>query len=123
MTVSIAPEAVSITPRGVLRYEYRGDRIDLDTARALIAEGRARMGDHVRPHPTVVVIHRAAVDQAARRYFSYSLEARATSSKVAIVASNPIARVIGNFFVGLNRSDVPTRLFGDEDSAIAWLLG
>lgn len=120
--MTFAAHVVRITPDGVLRFEYDGDVIDLPTARALLAAGRVALGDDVRPHPTLVVLHRAVVDRAARRYFAYSADARETTLRVAIVANNPVARVIGNFFVGLNRPDVPTRLFGDEASAVAWLL-
>ena len=68
MSILLNPDAAVLTAQGVLRYEFRGERVDLPTAQALLAAGRAAMGDDVRPRPTMVVIHRAAVDQAARRY-------------------------------------------------------
>lgn len=122
MTVSLQPDVAVLRPDGIVRYDYRGDRIDLATAQALLKAGRATMGDDIRPRPMLVVLHRAAVDQAARRYLSFSKEQREIASRVAMIAANPVARVIGNFFVGLNRPEIPTRLFGDEPSAIAWLL-
>ena len=122
MTVALQPDVVVLRPDGVIRYDYRGDRIDLATAQALLDAARAVMGDDVRPRPTLVVLHRAAVDQAARRYLSFSKDQRALASKVALIAANPVARVIGNFFVGLNRPEIPTQLFSDEALALAWLL-
>lgn len=122
MTVTLSPEVVVLRPDGIIHYDYRGDRIDLPTAQALIAAARVAMGDDVRPRPVLVQLHRAALDQAARRYLSYSKEQREMTSRVAMIASNPVARVIGNFFVGLNRPEIPTRLFSDEQTAITWLL-
>jgi hypothetical protein len=39
----------------------------------------------------------------------------------ALVVSNPLSRVIGNFFLGLSKTAFPLRLFGDVEPAIAWL--
>jgi len=38
-----------------------------------------------------------------------------------IVISSPISRVIGNFFMGINKPAVPTRLFENEVEAEKWL--
>jgi hypothetical protein len=118
----VNPETVVLRADGIVSYDFRGDRIDLATAQAIVAAARLTMGDDVRPRPALVQLHRAVVDQAARRYFSFSKDQRALSSRVALIAGNPVSRVIGNFFVGLNRPEIPTRLFGDEASAVAWLL-
>ncbi len=122
MSVVLNPDVAVLRPDGILHYNYVGARIDLETAIALLAAGREAMGGDVRPRPVLVQLHRAAVDQAARRYLSFSSEQRAQASRVAMIAGNPVARVIGNFFVGLNRPDIPTRLFADEATAIPWLL-
>ncbi len=37
------------------------------------------------------------------------------------VISSPVSRVIGNFFMGLNKPISPTRLFTDPHKAIQWL--
>jgi hypothetical protein len=39
----------------------------------------------------------------------------------AIVIDSPLSRVIGNFFMGINKPAVPTRLFDDEIEAEKWL--
>jgi hypothetical protein len=116
------PNVAVLRPDGILHYDFRGDRIDLETAHALLEAGRVAMGDDVRPRPVLVQLHRATVDQAARRYLSFSKDQRAQASRVAMIASNPVSRVIGNFFVGLNRPEIPTRLFADEPTAVPWLL-
>lgn len=40
---------------------------------------------------------------------------------VGLIARTPISRVLGNFFLGINRPPVPIKLFNDKDTAIGWL--
>jgi hypothetical protein len=42
-------------------------------------------------------------------------------SAIAILASSQLGRAIGNFFLGLNKPPVPTRLFSSLGEARAWL--
>jgi hypothetical protein len=39
-------------------------------------------------------------------------------SKAALLVSSPISRIIGNFFMGLNKPIKPTTLFTDKSKAI-----
>lgn len=39
----------------------------------------------------------------------------------AIIIDSPLSRVIGNFFMGINKPAVPTRLFDNERDAEIWL--
>lgn len=39
----------------------------------------------------------------------------------AIVIGSPLSRVIGNFFMGINKPAVPTKLFDNEIEAEKWL--
>ncbi|MBL8956209.1 MAG: hypothetical protein JNK82_35885 [Myxococcaceae bacterium] len=40
---------------------------------------------------------------------------------VALVIGNPLTRMIGNFFIGMNHAPVPTRLFDSRREALEWL--
>jgi hypothetical protein len=42
---------------------------------------------------------------------------------VALVVRTPLARMIGNFFIGFNRPRRPVRLFTDTRDAELWLQG
>jgi hypothetical protein len=42
---------------------------------------------------------------------------------VALLVGSPMSRAIGNFFIGLNKPLIPTRLFVSEPEALAWLRG
>ena len=39
---------------------------------------------------------------------------------IAIIVKSPLSRVIGNFFIGMNRAGVPSKLFTDEEAAVKW---
>lgn len=56
----------------------------------------------------------------AREFFS----TRGRDTKTCafgIIIKSPISRTVGNFFLGLNKPAVPTRLFDNEENAVEWL--
>jgi len=58
-----------------------------------------------------------SMDRAARTVFANGPNTLAA----ALVVSNPLSRIIGNFFLGLSKSSFPLRLFNEPDPGIAWL--
>ena len=58
--------------------------------------------------------------QDCRRHFAGPEHAR-TFSKCALIVSSPISKIIGNFFLGLNKPLKPTRLFTNKEDALNWL--
>lgn len=61
-----------------------------------------------------------SMSREARNHFS----ARGRDSKTnsfGIIVKSPISRVVGNFFLGISKPSVPTKLFETEDEAKAWL--
>ncbi|HWY10262.1 MAG TPA: hypothetical protein VN026_03000 [Bacteroidia bacterium] len=61
-----------------------------------------------------------SMSREAREHFSTRGRDSKTSA-FGIVIKSPLSRVIGNFFLGLNRPAVPTRLFDNETDALVWL--
>jgi hypothetical protein len=60
------------------------------------------------------------MEREARKHFSTNgRETKITS--FAVMVKSPLSRVIGNFFMGLNKPEVPARLFDDELEALKWL--
>jgi hypothetical protein len=56
----------------------------------------------------------------ARKHFSTN--GRETKiSCMAVLVKSPLSKVIGNFFIGLNKPQVPARLFDSEAEAVEWL--
>lgn len=62
-----------------------------------------------------------STSREARQYYAKSPEALAIVSCIALLVGGPSSRVLGNFFLGLNRPAYPTRLFTSESEAILWL--
>jgi hypothetical protein len=63
-----------------------------------------------------------SLSREARHYYA-SEEAAAVASAAAIIIGSPVSRVLGNFYLGLSNPHLPSRLFTDEDEALAWLRG
>jgi len=61
-----------------------------------------------------------SIDKEARDFFSLQNRPSPVNA-IAIIIGSPISRVIGNFFIGLNKSRVPNKLFTAEKPAIEWL--
>jgi hypothetical protein len=59
-------------------------------------------------------------DRAARKYFAGE-EAGQTVRALAIITGSPVSRILGNFYLGINRPQTPCRLFTAEDEALEWL--
>ena len=58
-----------------------------------------------------------SIDREAREAYAVN----PLNLAVALLIGNPISRMLGNFYLGLNRVASPIRLFNSEDKAISWL--
>jgi len=61
-----------------------------------------------------------SMSREAREHFSANGRDAKTCA-FGIVIKSPLSRVIGNFFLGVNKPAVPTRLFDNEKDAAEWL--
>jgi hypothetical protein len=60
------------------------------------------------------------ITKEARDHFSMR-ERKAGVNAIAMVVSSPVSKIIGNFFLGLNKPVVPTQMFVSEAKAVRWL--
>ncbi len=61
-----------------------------------------------------------SMTREAREFFS--TRGRDTNTcAFGIIIKSPLSRTVGNFFLGLNKPAVPTRLFDNETDAVEWL--
>jgi len=83
-----------------------------------IANAKAAGGKKV-----VSLIDARKVKSAVReaRKFGVRDETETTRVATAILVDSPISRVIGNFFINIDKPPYPTRLFTTETKAIDWL--
>ena len=59
-----------------------------------------------------------AVARSARRELA---GCDSLASAVALIVGSPLSRMMGEFFLTVNKPRFPMRLFGDEGSAVTWL--
>ena len=92
----------------------------LDTAKENIEAGVRISGGTKRPL-LLDMSNIKSMNKEARDYYARGDEREGCESAVALLVRSALSRMIGNFFMGLNKTNLPTRLFTDEDSAMAWL--
>lgn len=63
-----------------------------------------------------------SITKEARDFFSMN-NRESYVNAFAIIIDSPISKIIGNFFMGLNKPRVPARLFMTEEAAVKWLKG
>ncbi len=80
-----------------------------------LAQGKKR--------PLLIDIRQAKfVDRESRAYYAGPENAKVALAAAFLIAS-PLSKMIGNFFLRLNKTRFPTRLFTSEAEAIEWLKG
>ena len=61
-----------------------------------------------------------SISKEARDHFSMQNRTPGITA-IGLLIKSPASRIIGNFFLGLNKSTVPVRLFTNEEKAVLWL--
>ena len=105
-------------PDGIIQVVWTpGTAIRLEDAIASTTAVERLVGGQRRP---MLVAGRATgpLDRAARREDARRED---LSSAIALILNTPLSRLSGNFLLAVSRPKPPTRLFGDEATAVAWL--
>ena len=96
-----------------------GAEVTLEDARENVALCRRMNAGRKRP---VLVDLRAIKSQTAEaRGYLAGREGAEICQAVGLLIGSPLSRVLGNFYLGMNKPMVPTRLFTSEEEAQAWL--
>ena len=61
-----------------------------------------------------------SISKEARDHFSMRGR-KPHVTAIAMLIKSPVSKIIGNFFLGLNKPIVPTRLFTNETDAKTWM--
>ncbi len=106
----------------ILHFEYKPNSHDtLITAKENLAADKELAQDKKRP---LFCDFRniKSQDKKARDFYA-SNEAHQIISACALLIDSGFSKIIGNFFMGINKPKTPTRLFTSEKKAIEWLKG
>jgi hypothetical protein len=93
--------------------------VDIEDARENTRIVRELSDNNVLPI-LVDLRHINHITKEARDHFSMKERVPAVNA-IAMVVKSPVSRIIGNFFLGLNKPVVPTQMFGTESKAMLWL--
>jgi hypothetical protein len=103
---------------GIARADWIGGAaVDREAAVACEAEVE-KLGGEQELLYLVDIRDMGSIDRRAREYFT---EHGSYYRAVALLAGSAATRMMANFFLRLNRGDLPVRMFTDEAEAIAWL--
>ena len=120
MSVENKKFVTKLLPDGIVHTQVQeGADISFDDAKINTQDVIALTAG--KPRPLLVDTRLiASISKAARDHFSMR-ERKPNVNSIAILIQSPLSRIIGNFFMGLNKPTVPTKLFTDQRTAIAWL--
>lgn len=62
-----------------------------------------------------------SISKEARDHFSMRGR-KPHVTAISMLVNSPVSKIVGNFFLGLNKPTVPTRLFTSQKEAINWVL-
>jgi hypothetical protein len=120
--VEVRTHIIWLEDDGIVRVKVKPNiQIALQDAQACVRAVSEVCGGKRRP-ALVDMRGLTAMDRDARQYFAGEETAKVESAAALVIAS-PLSRAIGNFFMGLNKPLIPTRLFTSEAEALAWLKG
>ena len=107
---------------GIIREKvHAGSVIDLDVSKEEIAAYAVLCKNEVRPL-LVDIRNVKSVTGEARSHLAGEEGAKVTRA-IALLIGSPLSRIMGNFFLGLNKPSFPSKLFTSEEEALIWLRG
>ncbi len=119
-TIETRAQIVQLEADGILRARTKPNvDLNLEDARAIIP-AISTLCDGVRRPILVDLTGIKSMTREARVYFA-GPETAAVESAAALLVASPIARAVGNFFIGFNKALIPARLFTSEPAALEWL--
>jgi hypothetical protein len=104
----------------ILIVSYRKDLIiNLDVAQKIVLQRQS----FTRGQKMAALIFSqgvTSIDKPARDYLASSKGTEGLSA-VAIIVNSPFSRFLGNFFLMVNKTTIPVKLFSNSLSAEKWL--
>lgn len=109
-----------LRPDGIMQVDALPDSV-MTLADAIEAiKAQAQVGGGIRRPLLVNVGSIKSMDRDARIYLG-AKEAQSVVTATAIIVKTVAAKIIATFFMGLNKTLYPTRMFTSEDEAVNWL--
>ncbi|WP_441432290.1 DUF7793 family protein [Arthrobacter sp. 2RAF6] len=95
------------------------DRVNIEAVDAHAAMAAVNEAGKGSEYPMLVdMATTESVHRHARAVFSIPCAA----SRIALLGTSPVDRVLANFFLGVHIPPCPTRFFTSRDDALLWLM-
>lgn len=104
---------------GVVFFVYKeNSSIDLSAAKQIVQD-RIQFQKQTEYPVYCDIRGMKRADKAARDFLAQ--EGSSYTKVVAIVVDSPMTKIIGNFYLGLNKPTTPTKMFTDKQEALDYL--
>ncbi|MDH5542460.1 MAG: hypothetical protein OEY64_05805 [Nitrospinota bacterium] len=106
---------------GIIRCVNRPDSNEtLEDAQAFSSAVKKLSPEKIHPALADIRNIKSTTREARRHYASIAQE---LGPACAILVGSPLTSAIGNFFLKIDRPNIPTKLFYTENAALQWLGG
>ena len=107
---------------GVLYQDYPpGTEIKIEDSLGELSIYRSTFCKKVRRPIMVDISNIKKVSKESRDIYS-SEKMGDTISAAALIVSNPVSRILGNFYMGISKTKMPVRMFASSGDAKDWLM-
>ncbi len=96
--------------------------VELDMIKEMIQVSTMLCNSIGQPHGSVTILPKGVTISKEAREFGSTDEANANVFGSAVVMNSLPHRILGNFFMNVQKPKKPFRLFLTKEEAIAWLL-
>ena len=112
---------VCLYENGVMHQVYHdGVNLDMDDTRKEMEIYRREYCPKDPPPILVDLTRLRSVSKDSRSIYA-SKDTAKIFSKAALLVGNPVSRIVGNFYMGINKSAMPVKMFTDPGEAMVWL--
>jgi hypothetical protein len=111
---------VSLGEDNILRYDYTpgAEETIEDAVQTLDEVKKKTLG---KKYPVIAYLGKLKSASAEARAYHAGTESNSVYTAAALLVTSPIAKVIGNFFLALNKPALPAKLVTSEEEALDWL--
>ena len=118
--IDLKASIVSLRDDGIMHVHIKsGAEMELNDA-IKVVEAMGKLGNKKKFPVLIDCGEFASVDKEART-FSASKEANIYTSADAVAYHTFAHKLLADFYMNHNRPEIPTKVFQDNESAIAWL--
>jgi hypothetical protein len=105
---------------GILHAHMTVGEFDMEMSKETVAVG-LKMIDETGIDLLLVDMGACKKISREARQHMQTISKQPAIRKIAFLVKNPVTRVLGSFFIGIQNPQVPTKMFSREEDAIKWL--